>query len=303
MKNKPNPILVLILTYLFPGMGHIYCGKLIRGYILLIFPFVIIAIFALVGVLNNFNGLLILVSILILYWVIMMVDAYLTAKRYKFENAKDYNKPRYYIGYCILLVLILLLMIQIRNKTIQAFSIPAGSMVPTLIVGDNIMVDKSYYKNNDLKRGDLIVFKFPDDTQIAFIKRVIGLPGDKLNIKGRNIYINGKLSDQKYTGEYEYNYENELKTMDEYSVRMDDNSFKVIYDSKVPEKSKFKLSFPLVVPDNHFFSLGDNRDNSYDSRFWGFVPIENIIGRAKYIYLSYNDNDKIRWNRLGKQIH
>ncbi|RLB19027.1 MAG: signal peptidase I [Deltaproteobacteria bacterium] len=167
-------------------------------------------------------------------------------------------------------VIAIILALFIRTFVVQAFKIPSGSMEPTLLVGDHILVNKFIYgvklpiirktiiPISTPHREDVIVFIFPLDKSKDFIKRVIGLPGDHIEIVGKKIYINGKLfrdTHAHYTSE-----------------------------SSVREKSRFG---PITVPEGHLFVMGDNRDHSYDSRYWGFVPMKSVKGKAFLIYWSW----------------
>jgi len=171
-------------------------------------------------------------------------------------------------------IIAVLLALFIRTFVVQAFKIPSGSMEPTLLVGDHILVNKFIYgvklpfirktiiPIEQPHRNDVIVFIYPMDPSKDFIKRVIGLPGDRIEMLGRSIYINGKLFKDKhgvYTGQYQPN-------------------------------AHFG---PVIVPKGHLFMMGDNRDHSYDSRFWGFVPLESVKGKAFIVYWSWP-----HWKRL-----
>lgn len=167
-----------------------------------------------------------------------------------------------------------LLALFIRTFVVQAFKIPSGSMEPTLLIGDHIFVSKFIYgikipflrktlipiKNPS--RGDIIVFIYPIDESKDFIKRLIGLPGEKIEIKGREIFINGKRFDDPY-GDYGDSFE----------------------DWSNPGKTC--LFCTATVPEGHYFVMGDNRDNSEDSRYWGFVPADFIKGKAFIVYWSW----------------
>jgi signal peptidase I len=150
---------------------------------------------------------------------------------------------------------------------VQAFKIPTGSMESNLLIGDHLLVNKFIYgihdgftgKFNpykDLKRGDVIVFKYPMSPEVAYVKRLIGLPGDKVEMIGRTVYIN-------------------------------DQALKETYTQYIDPGSIYERFGPYNVPDGQYFAMGDNRDNSQDSRFWGFVPRDHIIGKALAIYWSY----------------
>lgn len=178
-----------------------------------------------------------------------------------------------------------LLALVIRTFVVQAFTIPSGSMVPTLLVGDYILVNKFLYGAEipftDLRlpalrepgRGDIVVFKYPEDERRDFIKRVIGLPGEEIFIKDRTVYVNGRPLLEPYT----------------------------VYNSS---GSHAGLEYgPIVVPPNAYFMMGDNRDNSQDSRYWGFLRRDKIRGKAFLIYWSWDgDSHWLRWWRLGRYI-
>ena len=171
-------------------------------------------------------------------------------------------------------VIAVLLALFIRTFVVQAFKIPSGSMKPTLLVGDHILVNKFLYgikipftdktliPISDPKRSDVIVFIYPVDPDKDFIKRVIGLPGDKVEIFGEKVSINDKPFDDKHGF-----YSNLSRTA-----------------ARTGELSHFG---PITVPEGHLFVMGDNRDHSYDSRFWGFVPLSSVKGKAFIIYWSW----------------
>ncbi len=189
------------------------------------------------------------------------------------------------------IALALILALFIRTFFIQAFKIPSGSMIPTLLVGDHILVNKLVYgvrnpitrqvwiKGRIPKRKEVIVFIFPENPKLDFIKRVIGLPGDRIEIRDKKVYVNGKLLKEPYVQHTDPN----------------------ILPASISPRDNFG---PVVVPKGHLFVMGDNRDQSYDSRFWGFVPIRDVKGKAFIIYFSWDKKHfRIRWNRIGKLIH
>lgn len=218
------------------------------------------------------------------------------------------------------LAIAFVLALIIKYFLIQAFSIPSGSMEKTLLVGDYLLVNKlSYGIRNPLtnkvliplgqvQRGDVVVFIFPQDSSKDYIKRVIGLPGDRLQVINKKVHINGKLFETP-------------QAHNEDPI--------VIPAPQSPIESARDNFGPVVVPPDHFFAMGDNRDKSYDSRFWGFVPMDNLRGKAMVIYFSWGGNHHegflravggglkglvsqfswdsreflVRWDRLGKVIH
>ncbi|MDY6864213.1 MAG: signal peptidase I [Thermodesulfobacteriota bacterium] len=202
----------------------------------------------------------------------------------KKENSKEKSTVREYVEAFIIALILALI---IRATIIQAYKIPSGSMKPTLLVGDHILVNKFIYgwnypftKNKIFnlktpKREDIIVFSCPVDTKKDFIKRVIGLPKERIQIKNKKIYINNKLF------------------KDDHGYFRDSNTVK--------NRDNFG---PIDIPEDSYFVLGDNRDKSYDSRFWGFVNIGNIKGKALIMYWSWDkENFGVRWRRIGSLIH
>ncbi len=179
------------------------------------------------------------------------------------------------------IILALIAALLIRATVVQAFRIPSGSMIPTLLVGDQILVDKLAYKFRKPQRGDIMVFKYPQDESRDFIKRVIGLPGDKLEIKNRKVYINDEPID-----EHAYAYHEFADS-----------------GANIHPRDQFG---PVIVPEKSYFVMGDNRENSMDSRFWGFLDEGNLVGRAFIIYWSRDVKESypssIRFSRFGYLI-
>ena len=185
----------------------------------------------------------------------------------------------------------LILALIIRAYVVQAFKIPSGSMIPTLLIGDHILVNKFIYGTtvpfSDKRiltftkpiRGDIIVFKYPEDPSRDFIKRVIGVEGDVVEEKSKTVYVNGKPLDEPYT-------------------QHTDSSVRA---SAVEPRDNFG---PYLVPKNKFFVMGDNRDQSYDSRYWGYVDMTDIKGKACIISWSWNSAKTFpRFERIGHLIH
>ena len=195
------------------------------------------------------------------------------------------------IEYGKAILIAVLIALFIRTFVVQAFKIPSGSMKPTLLVGDWLLVNKFIYgvkipilrstliPVSDPKRGDTIVFIYPLDRSKDFIKRVIGIPGDTVEVRDKKVYVNDEPFD------------------DPYGVYTDN----LVIPKTIQPRDNFG---PVKVPDGTVFVMGDNRDQSYDSRFWGFVDRKDILGKAFIIYWSWDSEDNSpRWNRLGKPIH
>ncbi|HUU49666.1 MAG TPA: signal peptidase I [Nitrospinota bacterium] len=170
------------------------------------------------------------------------------------------------------IIIALILALIIRTFVIQAFKIPSGSMLPTLQIGDHILVSKFIYRFKDPQRGDIIVFKFPGDEKRDFIKRLIGLPNEEVEVKNNQVFINNKPLHEPYA----------------------------IYEEDLLSKKNYG---PYHLPDGHLFVMGDNRDNSLDSRAWGFLDKNKIKGKAWRIYWSWDKkNYGVRWKRIGKLL-
>jgi len=186
---------------------------------------------------------------------------------------------------------------------VQAFKIPTPSMEDNLLVGDHLLVNKFIFGNSDswicrvlpfrdIRRGDIIVFRYPEDLSKHYVKRAIGIPGDRIRISNQRFYLNGNLLPEPYIFHKAPDHNN-LPVRDNFPLLKEQmNRFadwqqnKDIFDSYVYFR-EYTQGEEIVVPPNCYFAMGDNRDNSADSRYWGFVPRKNIVGRALIIYWSY----------------
>jgi len=201
---------------------------------------------------------------------------------------------------------VILVVFFIRSFVVEPFKIPSGSMMPTLLAGDFILVNKFTYGlrvpilNNTFieidkpQRGDVFVFHYPPDPSIDYIKRVVGLPGDKIAYRNKQIFINGAPVELSLVGDYQYvtsglnmvsakHYQEQLGEV-RHDVLIEDNSLSIDGETEVPA--------------GHYFAMGDNRDNSKDSRSWGFVPEDNLVGKAFLIWWNFDD-----FGRIGNAIH
>ena len=209
---------------------------------------------------------------------------------------------------------------------VQAFIVPTGSMESTVLIGDHLLVDKLSYAPADPitkhllpytepKRGDVIVFRYPMDIRQNFVKRVIGVPGDHIHIVDKVVYVNGKALTEPYT-------QHIRPEMEPYRDNFPSQPFGPVADRAQEMLANHVQNGELVVPAENYFAMGDNRENSLDSRYWGFVPRENIIGKPLVIFWSYdapteewagdsgshyldvakNFFTKTRWNRTLKLV-
>jgi signal peptidase I len=199
------------------------------------------------------------------------------------------SKKRLLWEYVEAILTALILALIIRAYIIQAFKIPSGSMIPTLLIGDHILVNKFIYGTTipltdkkilvweNPEKGDIIVFKYPENPKKDFIKRVIATGGDVIEEKDKTVYVNGKALIEPYAHHFDR------------SIRSGGND----------PRDNFG---PITVPHDKLFVMGDNRDQSYDSRYWGFVDLKDIRGKALIIYWSWDPDNWLRFNRIGRLI-
>ena len=205
---------------------------------------------------------------------------------------------------------VILLVFVLRSFVVEPFRIPSGSMLPTLYIGDFILVDKFRYgirlpivnlrifPTGSPKRGEVMVFRYPHDDSTNFIKRVIGLPGDEIVYDQKRLFINGTAAQQDKTDSYKLETPNQEMDVIEYSEQVGASTHNILND-----RGRSSRSMTISVPEGSYFVMGDNRDHSNDSRFWGFVPERNIVGRAFLVWFSWNSNDGgVNWSRIGHTI-
>jgi signal peptidase I len=271
-----------------------------------------------------------LVLITAVFFVIWLGDKLLFARRRRERAGAEGEKPRepVLVDYARSFFPVILAVLVFRTFLLEPFRIPSGSMMPTLLVGDFVLVNKFSYglrlpvtntkilDTGEPQRGDIAVFRYPENPKEDYIKRIIGLPGDTVTVKGEQVYIDGKPMPQKLVGPYH--------GTDKVSIRMEENpnmspvtlhmedlgtvkhrilQFGYIepYMSHCQGTGGTRLAdggCQWVVPKGDYFAMGDNRDDSADSRFWGFVPEKNLAGKAFLIWFSLAD-----WHRIGTVLH
>jgi signal peptidase I len=215
---------------------------------------------------------------------------------------------------------VILAVFLLRSFLFEPFKIPSGSMIPTLLVGDLILVNKFHYgvrlpvinkkivANNDPQRGDVMVFRYPKDSSIDYIKRVVGVPGDEVSFRAQQLYLNGKpvpMEQKPPPGFYD---EESRRYFAAFKETFGDTEHAILVN---PQSQPYygpddRIAFPFrencrysaegvtcKVPAGHYFMMGDNRDNSQDSRFWGFVPDQNIVGKAFFVWMNFGNLKRI----------
>lgn len=226
------------------------------------------------------------------------------------------ERQPWWIEYTAGLFPVILVVFLLRSFLAEPFKIPSGSMIPTLLIGDLILVNKYEYgvrlpvvhtkiiEVGQPKRGDVMVFRYPKDPSMDYIKRVVGLPGDKISFQNNKLSINDRAVDLKQDGEF---FDSErLSYHPRYSEGLGEVDHKILTDLEkasliapmepFPHQDRCKYDRAGViceVPPGHYFVMGDNRDNSLDSRFWGFVPEQNIVGRAFLIWMNLGNPSRI----------
>lgn len=265
----------------------------------------------------HFDFAAILVALTFATGVIWAIDHWFFAKR-RLAEVPPGEAPRepILVEYSRSFFPVILIVLLFRSFLAEPFRIPSGSMMPTLLVGDFILVNKFAYgirlpvldkkiiEVGEPERGDVVVFRFPKDTTQDYIKRVIGKPGDEVTYRNKKLYINGAEMPQQAMGGYGGTDVDSRELVrngaESFVEQLDTVKHQII---AVPG-AQVGPDFTVQVPDGHYFVMGDNRDRSSDSRVWGFVPEENLVGKAFVIWMSYRgfDNGIIEFGRLGTLI-
>ena len=253
------------------------------------------------------NFALFLFVLLAVTGLVWLFDRYFLRKRRK----QDDRQP-WWVEYSISFFPVILVVFLLRSFLVEPFKIPSGSMIPTLLIGDFILVNKFAYgvrlpvvnvKVADVgspKRGDVMVFRYPADPGLDYIKRVVGLPGDRIEYRDKQLTVNGKPVPRRQVGDYESR--ERLQYFPRYLETFDGAEHEIILEKETPGYTGRTMDFKhssncdynngsvtCTVPAGHYFVMGDNRDNSSDSRVWGFVPDGNIVGKAFFIWLNLGE--------------
>lgn len=268
-----------LLSLLEPGLGQVYNGQARKGIALslvplLIFPFVYFLLLH-----NLFVVLLVgLAALIACYYLFVVADAVRHARSSGGYVLKRYNRWYVYVGMAAILTLLSSVVAeQFKLSLFQAFKISAASMEPTLLIGDHLLVDRRLSARTP-SRGEVIVFQLPKDPKVDFIKRVAAIGGDTVELRDKVLLVNGEA------------------VAESYALHKDE---RIIPAGKEPRDNYG----PAVVPAESYFVLGDNRDNSFDSRYWGLVSSAQVKGRATGIYWSWDKATfSVRWKRIGEEV-
>ncbi len=257
------------------------------------------------------NFALILFCLLLVSGAIWVADVLIFRK----QRAADVKDP-WWVEYGASFFPVILLVFVLRSFIVEPFKIPSGSMIPTLQIGDFILVNKFTYgirlpvinkkiiNVGEPQRGDVMVFRYPEDPSLDYIKRVVGIPGDKVAYQNKRLTINGKPIETMKVEDYLH--PERLYYSKQFIEKPEGVEHRTLNDDDAPGFISDAAQFPYrnnclynnagvicTVPPGHYFMMGDNRDNSRDSRFWGFVPEANIVGKAFFIWLNFSDLKRI----------
>ncbi len=238
------------------------------------------------------------------------------AARLRQEAYDKANRPPWWVEYCTSFFPVIVVVFLLRSFLFEPFRIPSGSMLPTLQNGDLILVNKYEYgvrlpiidrkvvEVGNPARGDVVVFRYPVDPSIDYIKRVVGVPGDTVEYRDKTLFINGQRVEAERSGDY---YEPDRSSyVGRYTEKLGDVSHEILLNRQQRQSYMPISNFPhrencsynngsvrCTVPPGHYFMMGDNRDNSLDSRYWGFVPDDHIVGRAFLIWMNFSEPSRV----------
>lgn len=250
------------------------------------------------------NFALILLVLTVVTGVLYLVDVLFFAKKRqpgeKAPHILEFGRSFFSVFFIVLIL---------RSFLVEPFRIPSGSLEPTLLVGDFVAVNKFAYglrlpvsetkvlSYKTPKTGQVAVFRWPPDPSYDYIKRVIGVPGDRIGYHNKVLTVNGQEAKQTFV-EYAVD-ESSGNAVAKYKEQLNGVEHDIFIRKDVPA-----VDFDIVVPEGHYFMMGDNRDDSADSRYWGFVPDSHLRGRAFLVWMSWNGrSDSVRWNKIGSVIH
>jgi signal peptidase I len=254
---------------------------------------------------------------LILFVLLVVSAALWVADHFVFRKRRaPGSKEPWWVEYGASFFPVILIVFVLRSFLVEPFKIPSGSMIPTLLVGDFIAVNKYTYgirlpvlnkkiiEFGSPQRGDVVVFRYPPDPSLDYIKRVVALPGDRVAYQNKRLTINGQLVSADKTGDY-FDSERMFYTP-QYLEKLGEVEHAILIEENSPVFVPFVMQFPhhdkclynsagviCEVPEGHYFVMGDNRDNSQDSRVWGFVPDENLVGKAFFVWFNFGDLKRI----------
>lgn len=341
-KPHRKPWQAAVLSLLLPGLGQIHNGELTKGIVFFCLLWAVVIVGLVIGMelsLPPFNVAVPVLIVLSVYLCIA-VDAIRVARLQGDAFArKSYNRWYFYLMAWLACVFVAQPALNqiMRHVVMQAFRVSSGAMEGTLLIGDHILVNRFLYRSTDPKQFDIIIFQHPWDEDLDFIKRVVALPGDQVDVRDQQVYVNDEALRQEWylnqtapLGHDNFGPVVVPRAGDTAEIRQDQNlylngermpiplgmffpskhgqamdGFQVFYGPLFPPGTTLRQPIgPRVVENDYYFTLGDNRGNSRDSRFWGFVADPQILGIAKRIYWSWDQKTgRVRWERIGQSVN
>lgn len=299
-----KPLIAFVISLFLPGLGQLYNGSPNKAswfFMVFVLSSVIAAAVAALYIPPKWTGSVLLAAVFVslLVWIYSVLEATVDARQKKNYQPHSWQGGGVYLLVFVVLALMVLPLLgqYIKDHFVEAYRIPSSSMEPTLVAGDFIFADKRYNCSgceHKVQRGDIVVFTYPNNRNTNYIKRVIGLPGDKVVIRKESVQINGKTISkqlQKQDG---------MHFVEETDSELDKRWIVVWKQNKKQANTPL---YDFLVPPGHVFVLGDNRYASNDSRFFDPVPLADIKGKARQIWLSYNSKlGGLRMDRTGKLL-
>ncbi len=270
--KRRQPLIAGLLSFLVPGLGQVYNGRLPKGVLFFLIGCVIDIVPSVYGWATDFRGFVLLLLMPLAFRVVAAFEAFVQARQLRATRRRLYD--RWYVYVCVVVVALMLGFLgasALGNGGLEAVHVPAGSMMPAIHVGDRIMIHTRQYRKQLPKRGDIVLFTSPVGGSKDFIKRIVGLEGELIELKDKVVFINGTRLEEPYV------------------VHLHAASF--------PAQATPRDNMgPVKIPVGQVFVMGDNRDYSHDSRFFGPVPIKTIVGKALYLFWAEDRS------RIGKRL-
>lgn len=311
--KKRYPAVAALLSLVLMGLGQLYNGQPRRAVVFLalnVLPYVAIAMMS--GFLLFFQGIIVFYLAILIFVgikVFSVIDAFLGARRAGEMALRRYNRWYVYVSVFLAVVVVQSVIELAFERPVASFSIPSGAMKPTLLVGDYLHADKNAYADRAPERGDIAIFRKPPENEIDYIKRIVGLPGDRIQMLDGILHINGEAVGRERIEDF---IDDLGRGVPRYIETFPNGRAHKILET-AGDNGRLDNTPEFVVPEGHYFFMGDNRDNSADSRVIGYIPAENMIGMARIIFFSSHGRASfwqvwkwpfdIRYERIGSAVN